>query len=102
MVLRAKEGEVKMRCTQNMGYGSHNPIDEEELSYLTPREYGRSGMYDDTPLFEYLNASGEVIYQEFIQFSPWSSGPMECHAFKRISDGKLFSFWMQREVDQLF
>ncbi len=89
------------RCTQNMGFGSHNPVNEEELSFLECRPYGSSGMFDECPLYEYVNASVEVIYQEFIQFSPWSSGPMECHAYRRVSDGRLFSFWTKEEADRL-
>ena len=90
-----------MRCTHDMGFGTHNPINQEELVFLECRKYAKSGMFDEFPMYEYVNASGEVVYQEFIQFCPWSSGPMECHAYKRMSDGQLFSYWTQEEVDVL-
>lgn len=89
------------RQTHDMGFGQNNPVSHEELCWLTAREYDFCGMFDEQPMFEYVNASGEVIYQEFIQFAPWSSGPMECHALRRVSDGRLFSFWTQEEVDNL-
>jgi len=87
-----------MRCTQDMGFGSHSPINQEELSYLTRRQYDICGMFDECSLNEYLNANGEVIYREFIQFCPWSSGPMEHYAYRRVVDGKLFSYWKKNEV----
>lgn len=88
-----------MRCTQEIGFGSHNPINQEELDNLSEREYTRDGMFEEIPLFEYT-FNETPIYRQIVQFSPWSSGPMLHYAYKRISDGELFSFWTQEESNE--
>jgi len=63
------------RSTQVIGPGPNNPINEEELQWLEAVEYERHGMFDDHPLFVY-RFGDQIIYQEVVHWSPWSSGPM--------------------------
>jgi hypothetical protein len=84
-----------MRCTQIVGFGSNNPINEEELSYLHKKEYSSDGMFDEIPLHEYY-FNETPLYREIVQASPWSSGPMLHFAYKR-NDGVLFNFWKKEK-----
>jgi hypothetical protein len=88
-----------MRCTQDMGYGKHNPIDEEELKYLEWEKYDTAGMFEDRPLFQGC-FNGIPIYREIVQYEVWSSGPMLYMAYQRIADNELLSYWTKEEVDE--
>ena len=87
------------RCTQDFGFGTNNPINQEELENLECVEYAREGMFDDCPLFEY-RFGDKVIYYEVVQYSPWSSGPMLFKAFKRVLDQKMFSYWTPKDANE--
>ena len=88
-----------MRCTQIIGFGSHNPIPEEEFVYLEEKEYVRDGMFNEIPLHEYI-FNKTPIYRMIVQASPWSSGPMLHFAYKRVSDGALFNYWKDDEIQE--
>ena len=84
-----------MRCTQIIGFGSHDPIN---LEHLNGKVYAYDGMFDEFPLYEYEDNATNETYRTIVQYSPWSSGPMLHLAIKRMSDDKLFNYWEESEL----
>lgn len=95
-----------MRCTQPMGFGTHNPLDIPIHNCSTcgqslPRKltvYAYDGMFDEFPLHEF-EVNGET-YREVVQEAPWSSGPMLFLCYERVKDGMRFNYWHQDEIDK--
>ena len=52
------------------------------------------GMFGESvyTLHEYFNNKNGETYKEFIQFSPWSSGPMIFLALKNIRTGEILGW----------
>jgi hypothetical protein len=97
-----------MRCTQPQGL----PIEAKAFlsdnaerlnlcihcgrdSGFVSREIGKTGMYEDLPLFEYTLKNGKTAKEE-VQSEIWSSGPMIWLKLI-VSDGQVFE-WNKEDI----
>lgn len=58
---------------------------------------GNCGMFDDVPILRYNLKDGRTA-DEFLQYSPWSSGPMLFFALV-VSDGTVFR-WTKEDAEE--
>lgn len=81
---------------ENEAYGGMCPTCKQSLPRILQQVGSFTGMFDqEYPLFQHTLKDG-CTADEFLQTSPWSSGPMFFLGL-RVSDGREF-LWAEEEI----